>query len=99
MPRTKRAPGKVPRAPTAAATLRKVKDIAFDMEQPLHDAADYVRALMLVGFGMMGPGPNEDERAIVALADSAADRLDAVEQSWNAIRNATRGRRRQRARR
>lgn len=94
MPRTRPAPGKVPRAPTAATAVRKIKAIVFDMEEPLEDASNYAHALMLIGLGMMGAGPNQDERAIVAIASAAADRLETVDRRWNAILNAIRATRR-----
>lgn len=85
MPRAKRAPGKQPRAPTNAERLRRIGVLALDMEEPLRDATAYVRALMLVSWGLMGPGPNEDERAIHAVASAAAFCLEDLERKWDGI--------------
>jgi hypothetical protein len=85
MPRT-RAPGKGPRAPKAPETVRaKVAALAFDMEEPLNEAIDYVRALALIGYGQMGPEGNEDERAIVAVAHAASERLETLQDTWRGI--------------
>jgi hypothetical protein len=86
MPRTARAPGKGPRAPNSAETVRaKVMDLAFDMEEPLNEAIGYVRALSLIGYGMMGPEGNEDEHSIVTIAHAASDRLEALQETWHGI--------------
>jgi hypothetical protein len=86
MPRTARAPGKRPRAPKSAETVRdRVTALAFDMEEPLNEAIGYVRALSLIGYGMMGPEGNEDEHSIVTVAHAASDRLEALQDTWRGI--------------
>ena len=88
MPSRRRAPRKRPRAP--GKTLAKVRALAIAMEEPLYGARDYVRALMLIGWGLMGPGPNEDERAIDAVARAAARELEILERQWDGIFKALR---------
>ena len=83
MPRTQRAPGKGPRAQKTAETYRaKVAHLAFRMEQPLDEAFDFVRALHLMGFGMMGAG---DERAIVTVSHAAEQRLQTAKEAWRGV--------------
>ncbi len=84
-------PGKRPRVSSnAERRLRRVATLALDMEEPLREAKAYVRALMLVSWGLMGPGPNDDARAIDAVAGAAAARLEDLERQWNGIWAAVR---------
>jgi hypothetical protein len=89
MPRTARAPGKGPRAPKTDLRA-EVAELAFAMEEPLNDAIDYMRALSLMGYGLMGPEENEDERAIVAVAHAASARLEALQDTWRGVCKAVR---------
>jgi hypothetical protein len=81
MPRTSRAPGKGPRAP-AAARLAKACDLALAMEEPLNEAIGFAKALSLMGYGMMGPGGQDGEHAIVTVAHMTSDRLEALQETW-----------------
>ena len=86
MPRTQRAPGKGPRAQKTAETHRaKVAHLAFRMEQPLDEAFDFVRALHLMGFGMMGAVGEGDERAIVTVSHAAEQRLQTAKDAWRGV--------------
>jgi len=88
MPRTKRAPGKRPRAPdNAEAVLTTMVRIALDMEEPLNDADRFLRALRLIGHGML-MDDNDDGGAIVAIAWEAAGRLDSLREAWERILKA-----------
>jgi hypothetical protein len=82
MPRTRRAPGKRPPAPAAAARLAKACDLAFDKEEPLNEAIGFAKALSLMGYGMMGPGGQDDQHAIVTVAHMISDRLETLQQTW-----------------
>jgi hypothetical protein len=81
MPRTRRAPGKRPLASTAAARLAKACDLALAMEEPLNEAIGFAKALGLMGYGMMGPGGQDDEHAIVTVAHRTSDRLETLQQT------------------
>jgi hypothetical protein len=84
MPRTS-APGKSPRAPAAAARLDKACDLALAMEEPLNEAIGFAKALSLMGYGMMGPGGQDDEHAIVTVAHMTSDRLEALKDAWRGV--------------
>ena len=85
MPRTARARAKNPRAQAAEAMRAKLAHLAFRMEQPLDDAIDFVQALSLMGYGMMGSVAEGDERAIVTVAGAASKRLDALKDAWRGV--------------
>ena len=86
MLRSKRAPGKHPRA-KADAVLAKVVRIALDMEEPLNDADRFLRALRLIGHGML-MDDNDDGGAILAIAWAAAGRLEALRDTWDGMLEA-----------
>lgn len=86
----------MPRATVARAEslrLEKIVDLAFEMEQPIAEAIDLVRALRLIGYGMMGPVADEDERAIVTVARAASERLANLQDTWHRMFRAARKRR------
>jgi hypothetical protein len=89
MPRTKRAPGKRPRARDTAKSLAKVRDLAVDMEVPLNEASDFVSALRLMGNGLVADY-NNDGKAIAAAAWAASQRLDALRDIWDRMYAAAR---------
>jgi hypothetical protein len=89
MPRT-HAPGKRPRAPTAEARLTKACGLALAMEEPLNEAIGFAKALSLMGYGMMGPGGQDDEHAIVTVAHRTSDRLETLQQTWRGVMRAVR---------
>ncbi len=83
MPRTKRAPGRRPRA-RANTVLRKIVRLALDIEQPLNDIDRFLHALRLIGHGML-MDDNNDGGAIVAIVWEASGRLDALRERWDGI--------------
>ena len=91
MPRARRAPGRRPRVPnTPKHRLAKIKDAAFDMEEPLADAGRFLHALRLIGHGMAADNDDTGE-PIAAIAGAAQERLDALKASWEKILKAMRG--------
>jgi hypothetical protein len=92
-PRSKRAPGQRPRAPKPDADRGRIIGLALDVEEPLNDAADFVRALRLIGTGMMLDDADEG-RAITTTAWAAAARLDALRATWLRLLKAARRSRR-----
>jgi hypothetical protein len=86
--RRKRSPAK---RIAAGAALKKVCALAFDMEEPLNDARDYVRALRLIGDGLIAVH-DDDGRAVLTCATAAMDRLDAITEQWRGICKALGGR-------
>ena len=80
-----RATGKRPRAPeTPVRRLKKIKSLSFDMEEPLTDALNYVRALGLIGSGMAAHYDDTGE-PIAAIARAAAGRLDDLKKAWEGM--------------
>lgn len=51
MPTTKRAPGKRLRVKNTRKSLAKLRALALDMEEPLTEAAGFLVALQLIGYG------------------------------------------------
>jgi hypothetical protein len=78
----KPAAGK-PSAKTFAAT--KLSSVALDMEEPLREASDAVHALCLMGFGLEGQGHGNEGRAILDVASTACQRLDALDDVWRRL--------------
>lgn len=72
-----------PSAKTSAAT--KLSSLALDMEVPLREASDAVHALSLMGFGLEGQGYGNEGRAIVDVASTASQRLDALDDVWRRL--------------
>jgi hypothetical protein len=92
MPRAKPALRERRRAADSPdAVLKRVVHLAFDMEEPLNAAADFVRALRLIGDGLM-LHDDTDGRAIAATAWAASDRLDALRAAWKGVLQAARKR-------
>ena len=82
MPARKRA-GKRLRAPKSASA--KVVALALDMEVPLNEAIDAVHALRLIGHGMAQSADDAEGRAVAAVAWTARQRLDTLQQSWRRL--------------
>jgi hypothetical protein len=78
----KRSAGK-PRAKTSAAT--KLSSVALDMEEPLREASAAAHALCLMGFGLEGQGYSNEGRAILDVASTACQRLDALDEVWRRL--------------
>ncbi len=80
MPGTARAPNKPPRAKS-----RKRPDIIMEyikrMHLPMLEARALMEALSLVGRGMNELGRDEGD-AVMTVAEAAAERLEAVSDTW-----------------
>ncbi len=72
-----------PSAKTSAAM--KLWSLALDMEVPLREASDAAHALCLMGYGLEGQGHGDDGRAIVDVASTARQRLDALDDMWRRL--------------
>jgi hypothetical protein len=72
-----------PKAKTAAA--KKLSSVALDMEEPLREASDAAHALCLMGFGLEGQGHSNEGRAILDVASTACQRLDALDEVWRRL--------------
>ncbi len=55
------------------------------MEVPLREASDAVHALSLMGYGLEGQGYGNEGRAIVDVASTACQRLDALDDVWRSL--------------
>jgi hypothetical protein len=84
MPRARHASRKRSRALSPAKTLAKVRAAAFDMEEPLNEAIDYIVAVRLIGIGLTTLD-NDHGRAILATAWSLSKRLDTLKSLWKKI--------------
>jgi hypothetical protein len=74
-----------------AAPLEKVRAIAFDMEEPLNEALDFVVALRLIGNGLIA-NHDDDGRAIFTIAWAASERIAVLKEKWEGIFKAATGR-------
>jgi hypothetical protein len=72
-----------PSAKTSAA--KRLSSVALDMEVPLREASDAVHALSLMGYGLEGQGYSNEGRAIVDVAWTASQRLDALDDVWRSL--------------
>jgi hypothetical protein len=91
MPGRGRAPVKRPRAQKTARRADSFPPI-LRIEQPLTDAINYVKALYLMGFGLISHHEAGGD-ALVALAYETGQRLEAVKEIWNeALRERWRSR-------
>jgi hypothetical protein len=82
MPSTKRAPGKRLRAKDARKSLAKVRALALDMEEPLTEAAAFLVALQLIGYGLSANRDNGGD-AVSTIARATSERLDALKDLWD----------------
>jgi len=94
MPGTAHAPKKPVRA-RAGDFRRKVMDRALDIEPPLRETAALIQALRLIGHGLLD-GQEDEGRAIATVAQTAAERLDALADVWNALIEIARQKKRRR---
>ena len=82
MPARKRA-GKRLRARQSASG--KVVALALDMEVPLNEAIDAVQALRFIGYGLEQHADGAEGRAVAAVAWTACQRLDTLQQTWRSL--------------
>ena len=91
MPAQHKRGGKRTRAQKSARP--KVAALAFDMEEPLNEAIDAVQALRFIGYGLTQHAGDEEGRAVAAVAWTACQRLDALQETWRRLcKTAVRGR-------
>jgi hypothetical protein len=82
MPRARRARDRRSRARKGKRT--KPFPLILEIEVPLTDAINYVRALEMVGKGMILDHDDAAE-TIMAVAGMASERLEAVKATWNKV--------------
>ena len=87
MPARRKRAGKALSAAKGAAG--KLVDLCLDMEDPLNEALDAAHALRLIGYALREVGNERDARAVAATAWFACQRLEALQQKWNALFKAT----------
>jgi hypothetical protein len=89
MPGRRRAPVKRPRA---RKNVRRNKPLLLilGIEEPLTDAINYVQALCLTGYGLILRHEAGGD-AVVALAQEAGQRLEAVKEIWREMLAEKRG--------
>lgn len=93
MPAQRKRAGRAMRAAKPAArkpspktsAARKLSSVALDMEEPLREASDAAHALRLMGFGLEGQGYSNEGRAILDVASTACQRLDALDEVWRRL--------------
>lgn len=92
MPAARRASRKRSRAPDPLARrLRLVMDLAYAMEEPLADSANFVRALGLIGDSLEAVHDDAGE-PIVTIAWAASKRLGDLKKTWEKLLRAHRRR-------
>jgi hypothetical protein len=73
------------------AKAKRLLSQLLDIEGPLDDAMDFVRALKHAGYGLL-MNLNEDEgRPIVAVARAAEERLTRLHDVWDGLVKGARG--------
>ncbi len=86
-PRARKAPPRARRVKRRAGS--NLSALLLDIEQPLRDATHTVEALRLVGHGLSSHDHVGGD-AVAELARIAAERLQAVEDTWNKVLKARR---------
>ncbi len=71
---------------------RKLHEAIQNMEEPLWQAAAFVRALELVGAGVQSRNGDADGEAICVVASEALERLEMLEKHWNSMLRVAAGR-------
>jgi hypothetical protein len=61
---------------------RRLRDAAFNMEEPLNHAIDIVEAIDLMGHGMIGQGNQDHGQPLATMAGLAIDHLQFVKKYW-----------------
>jgi hypothetical protein len=84
MPSTKRAPGKRLRVKNTQKSLAKLRALALDMEEPLTEAAGFLVALQLIGYGLSANHENGGN-AVSIIARSTLERVDVLRDLWNGM--------------
>jgi hypothetical protein len=82
MPRPRRASGKRLRVKNAEKSLAKVRALALDMEEPLTEAAGFLVALQLIGYGLSANRDNGGD-AVSTIARATSARLDVLRDLWD----------------
>ena len=82
MPRPRRASGKRLRVKDAQKSLAKIRGLALDMEEPLTEAAAFLVALQLIGYGLSANRDNGGD-AVSTIARATSERLDALRDLWD----------------
>ncbi len=90
MPAQRKRAGKRPRARKSSGA--RVISLALDMEVPLNEAIDAVQALRFIGYGLTQNGGDEEGSAVAAIAWTACQRLDALQETWSRLCKVGRGR-------
>jgi len=67
------------------AAREKLRDLVFDMEEPLRHAEAFLRAIELMGAGMRGRNGEGDAEAFEVAAMAALNCLDAVKTRWDGV--------------
>jgi hypothetical protein len=83
MPAQRKRAGQRLRARKPAAA--KVVELSFKMEEPLNEVIDSVYALRLMGHGLTQLASDEEGCAIAAVAWTACQRLDALQETWRSL--------------
>ena len=60
-----------------------MRDRLLDIEAPLREATDYVRALHMIGSGLIAE--DHGGEPVVAVACAAAERLEQVKTIWDEV--------------
>jgi hypothetical protein len=76
--------GRSPARGVAAAQLNLLA-LAIDMEEPLGEALDLVRALHRIGDGIAAAYDEENGRPVVVVAREAGERLEVVQALWRRL--------------
>jgi len=88
MPAPKKRAGKRLRARKSGSA--KAVALALDMEEPLNEAIDAAHALRFIGYGLTQHGDEAEGRAVAALAWTACQRLEALQEIWRRLWKAGR---------
>jgi hypothetical protein len=83
MPAQRKRAGKRARSKSAAAV--KVLELAFQMEEPLNEAIDAAHALRFMGYGLSQLAAEDEGRAIAAVAWTACQSLDVLQETWRSL--------------
>ncbi len=65
--------------------LHKIRSHALEMEEPLNDLGDQMRALSLICDGLYFMHQEFEARALRAIAFSALRNADALKEKWNKV--------------
>jgi hypothetical protein len=71
--------------------IQRLISRALDIEEPLGDAMDLVRALKQIGYGLLMNLSEDEGRPIVAVARAAEERLTRLHDVWDGLVKGVRG--------